>query len=221
MSQMLYAVITGDIKNSTRLSSDELIRLPGVLKGIFNELNLFLEKKEQWLKYSIFRGDSFQLVTSPPAALEVVLFVRAGLRSSYPKAIAASVDCRLAIALGTVGHLSDNITESSGEAFNLSGLLLERMGKSVFMAAETQLPELNAELNTELALCNELVVRWTYSQATLIPKLLNAETQTVIAGEAGISQAAVAKKLQTMGWLAVEQLLLRYRILCNQNFPDL
>ncbi|KAF0199039.1 MAG: hypothetical protein FD166_664 [Bacteroidetes bacterium] len=221
MSQMLYAVITGDIKNSTRLSSDELIRLPGVLKGIFSELNLFLEKKEQWLKYSIFRGDSFQLVTSPPVALEVVLFVRAGLRSAYPKAIAASVDCRLAIALGTVGHLSDNITESSGEAFNLSGLLLERMGKSVFMAAETQLPELNAELNTELALCNELVVRWTYSQATLIPKLLNAETQTVIAGEAGISQAAVAKKLQIMGWLAVEQLLLRYRILCNQNFPGL
>jgi len=221
MSHKLYAVITGDIRNSTRLSSDELIRLPGVLKGIFSELNHFLEKKGQWLKYSIFRGDSFQLVTSPAAAIEVVLFVRAGLRTAYPKAIAASVDCRLAIALGTIGHLSDNITESSGEAFNLSGLLLERMGKSVFMAAETTLPEINAELNTELALCNELVVRWTFSQATLIPKLLNAETQTVIAGEAGISQAAVAKKLQIMGWQAVEQLLSRFRTLCNQNFPEL
>ncbi|MBK6345235.1 MAG: hypothetical protein IPF68_04750 [Bacteroidales bacterium] len=221
MSQSLYAVITGDIRNSTRLSTDDLIRLPVVLKNIFSELNLFLSKRKQWLKYSIFRGDSFQLVASPAAALEVVLYVRAGLRSAYPKAVTSAVDCRMAIALGPVSHLSENITESSGEAFNRSGLLLERMGKSAFLAADTPIPSMTAELNTELALCTELVGRWTHSQAILVPMLLNAETQTSIAGSTGISQAAVAKKIHIMGWPAIEQLLSRYRFLYEDNFVKL
>ncbi|MFH1118457.1 MAG: hypothetical protein V1775_01450 [Bacteroidota bacterium] len=218
MSNSLYTVITGDIRNSTRLPATDLARLPFVLKEIFNEMNLFLKNKDQWIKYSIFRGDSFQLVTQPAAALEAALLLRAGLRSAYPATVAAAVDCRLAIAIGSTGNLSENITESTGEAFTLSGRLLESMGKSHYMAAVTPVLSMTLELNTELALCDALIRRWTHLQALLVPKLLNSQTQSAIAVSTGISQSAVARKLQAMGWQAIEQLLSRYHVLCEQNF---
>jgi len=220
MVHPLYAVITGDVRNSTRLPVADLIRLPSVLKEIFNTLNLFLEKKGQWLKYSIFRGDSFQLVIEPASAFETVLFVRAGLRSAFPATVARAVDCRLAVAIGTVENMSDNITESTGEAFIQSGRLLDELKKSFLMAIYTPNPSITSELNTELALCDELIRRWTHSQALLVPKLLNADAQSFIADKTGISQSAVAKKLQSMGWLSIAQLSDRYQNLCTQLYQE-
>lgn len=216
MNYPFYAVITGDVRKSTMLPAADLVRLPMVLKEIFNEFNLQLKNRDQSLKYSIFRGDSFQLVTGPANALQAALFVRAGLRSAYPTTVSAAVDCRLAIAIGNIRNLSDNITESIGEAFTQSGRLLENMKKPSLMAIHTPSPSATSELNTELALCDELVRRWTHSQALLVPKLLNADVQMSIADDTGISQPAIAKKLQAMGWQAIDQLLLRYREICQE-----
>lgn len=220
MNQPLYAVITGDIKKSTRLPAADLVRLPSVLKEIFNAFGKTPEPKGRLLKYSIFRGDSFQLVIEPESVLEAMLFVRAGLRAAYPGSVAKAVDCRLAAAIGSIENLTDNITESTGEAFTLSGRLMEDIKKSFLMAIITPDPSATSELNTELALCDKLMSRWTYSQALLLPKLLNGEMQTSIADESGISQAAVAKKIQAMGWQAIEMLLQRYLHLCQQMAVD-
>lgn len=210
MDLPLYAVITGDIRKSTGLAAADLVRLPDVLKEIFNELNRLLQKKGQWVKYSIFRGDSFQLLLNPSFALHAALFVRAGLRAAYPSTLASAVDCRLGIAINSIENLHDNITESTGEAFTQSGRLLESLKKSFLMAIQTPIPSITSELNTELALCDELVKRWTSSQARLVPFLLSDDLQTSIAQQTGISQAAVAKKIQIMGWQAIELLLMRY-----------
>jgi hypothetical protein len=220
MNQPLYAVITGDIKKSTRLPAADLVRLPSVLKEIFNALGKTPEPKGRLLRYSIFRGDSFQLVIEPESVLEAMLFIRAGLRAAYPGSVAKAVDCRLAAAIGHIENLTDNITESTGEAFTLSGRLMEDIKKSFLMAIITPDPSATSELNTELALCDKLMSRWTYSQALLLPKLLNGEMQTSIADESGISQAAVAKKTQAMGWQAIEMLLQRYLHLCQQMAVD-
>lgn len=218
MNQPLYAVITGDIKNSTRLPAADMARLPSVLKNIFNEFGKTPEPKGRLIRYSIFRGDSFQLVLEPESALEAMLFIRAGLRAAYPGTVAKAVDCRLAAAIGPIQNLTENITESTGEAFTLSGHLLEDMKKTFLMAITTPNPDSTIELNTELALCDKIITRWTHIQAQLIPKLLNAEVQAKIADDLNISQAAVAKKIQTMGWLAIEMLLIRYQHLCQNSF---
>ncbi len=220
MNQPLYAVITGDIKKSTRLPAADLVRLPSVLKEIFNAFGKTPKPKGRLLKYSIFRGDSFQLVIEPESVLEAMLFIRAGLRAAYPGSVAKAVDCRLAAAIGHIENLTDNITESTGEAFTLSGRLMEDIKKSFLMAIITPYPSATSELNTELALCDKLMSRWTYSQALLLPKILNGEMQTSIADESGISQAAVAKKIQAMGWQAIEMLLQRYLHLCQQMTID-
>ncbi|NTW23065.1 MAG: hypothetical protein HGA37_00070 [Lentimicrobium sp.] len=221
MNQPLYAVITGDIKKSTRLPAADLARLPSVLKNIFNQFGKMPEPKGKLLRHSIFRGDSFQLVLEPESALEAMLFIRAGLRAAYPGTVAKAVDCRLAAAIGSIDNLTDNITESTGEAFTLSGHLMEDMKKTFLMAIITPNPAATSELNTELALCDRIITRWTYAQAQLLPKLLNAEVQAKIADDLGISQAAVAKMLQVMGWQAIEMLLLRYQHLCQNSFRDI
>lgn len=217
MNPHLYAVITGDIRKSTQLQPTDLARLPAVLKKIFGDYNLVLNKNDQHLRYSIFRGDSFQLLLDPYYALEASLFIRAGLRIAYPATVARAVDCRLAIAIDTIENLSENITESSGEAFTRSGRLLETMKKSVMMAIETPSPAMTGELNTELALCDEIVKNWTSAQASIIPGLLNNRLQVSLAMEKGISQAAIAKKTQKAGWPAIELLLIRYRFLCEST----
>jgi len=216
MNPHQYAVLTGDVRKSTHLPATDLARLPSVLKEIFGNLSQLLAKKNQEVKYSIFRGDSFQLVLEPSSALSAALFIRAGLRATYPTTVSNAVDCRLAIGLGSIENMSDNITESTGEAFTQSGRLLEQIKKPSLMAITTSDADVTRELSTEFALCDELIRRWTHSQAVLVPGLLNGETQVSIADVAGISQAAVARKIQSMGWLAIEQLLNRYDELCKR-----
>lgn len=216
MDHPLYAVITGDIRKSTRLPAADLVRLPDVLRKIFTELNLCEEKKGNWVKYSIFRGDSFQLLLRPESALKSALYIRAGLRSAYPTTLASAVDCRMAIAIDTIENLSENITESTGNAFTLSGRLLENIGKHTLMAIHTSDKAINDELNTELALCDEIVKRWTHSQALLVPGLINENTQTLLAESFDISQSAVALKVQKLGWQAISTFLTRFESLCNQ-----
>lgn len=216
MEQPLYAVITGDIRKSSRLPDRDLARLPRVLKDIFSGLQAFLPEHQPEIRFSVFRGDSFQLVLDPASALEAAIVIRAGLRSAYPSTVSEAVDCRLAIAIGCIEHLSENITESSGEAFTSSGRLLDELKKSVYWAVSTPVAEITRELNLELALADELVKRWTHSQASLVPQLLNDKRQTSIAVFAGISQAAIAKKLRAMSWYPLALLMDRYRELCKQ-----
>ncbi|MBL7905010.1 MAG: hypothetical protein JNL22_08300 [Bacteroidales bacterium] len=213
----VYAVLTGDIRNSTRMPETDQARLPQALKLIFSNLSDQLRNKGSQLESSIFRGDSFQLVTDPIAAIDVALGIRAGLRAAFPAKAGTAIDCRIAIGIGTVRNMRENITESSGEAFLVSGRLLENMGKTFLMRIETPHTEATQQLNILLALCDVIVKRWTYRQALLVPDLINDATQTGIAATSGTSQAAVASKINAMGWQAISQFRAHYTEICRLN----
>lgn len=217
MTEPVYAVLTGDIRNSTRMPENEQARLPQVLRAIFSNLKDLLGRKGCRLESSIFRGDSFQLVTDPVAALDVTLGIRAGLRAAFPAKAGAAIDCRIAIGIGTVSNMRENITESSGEAFFISGRLLEQMGKTFLMRIGTPVAETTQQLNIPLALCDVIVKRWTHRQALLVPDLINDVTQTGIAATSGTSQAAVASKINAMGWQAIMQFRAHYVETCKLN----
>ena len=215
MTEPVYAVLTGDIKNSTRMAENDQDRLPDVLRAIFSNLKDLLGQKGCRLESSIFRGDSFQLVTDPVAALDVTLGIRAGLRAAFPAKAGDAIDCRIAIGIGTVRNMSENITESSGEAFLSSGRLLEQMGRTFLMRFETPVQEATQQLNIPLALCDVIVKRWTHRQALLVPDLISETTQTGIAAASGTSQAAVASKINAMGWQAITQFRAHYVETCK------
>lgn len=122
-----YAVITGDVIDSSGLTAPQRKELPGLIHRVSDELQAWYGP-ERLTPISIFGGDSWQtLLARPSDALRVALFVRASLLASE-----LNVDTRLAIGVGGVDFVPESgIEEADGEAFRLSGRLLEEESKAV------------------------------------------------------------------------------------------
>ncbi len=210
MSNQLYAVITGDIIRSSKLSTVELTQLPAVFASAVQQVDKICKQPDGTTRFSIFRGDSFQLLTPPASALKALVLIKAELRKAYPKTLANAVGARIAIALGTVSHIAPNITESTGEAFTLSGHLLDTIPYNRHTVFGFNNGEVDKELNTALALADEITGKWTTSQASLVPYLLSGFTQQEIAIQTQNSQPTSLRKIKSMGWLGINGLLIRY-----------
>lgn len=115
-----YAVVTGDVIDSSSLAADQRKLLPGELHRIGDELVALLGA-DRVSPLAVFGGDSWQVLVNAPAdALKAALYVRASLLASR-----LDVDTRLAIGIGTVDFVGESIEESDGEAFRLSGRALK------------------------------------------------------------------------------------------------
>jgi len=205
-----FAVITGDVIKSSKLTAGELSRLPAVFVQVVNEVDRICKQPAGTTKYSIFRGDSFQIITPPACALKTLIILRAELRKTYPKTVANAVDVRTAVAIGTVSHFADNITESTGEAFTKSGHLLDKLPHSRQTIFGSAIPETDKELNTSLSLADEIIRKWTSSQTSLISYLLSGLTQQEIALKTGSTQPTILRKVKSLGWQGISDLLIRY-----------
>lgn len=217
MENTLYTVLTGDIVKSSRLSPADLRRLPEVLTTIFQSIDPVCKPAGFATRYSIFRGDSFQLICEPACALKAWLIIRAGLRSNYPAPLSRSVDARIGIAVGKVDHLAGNITESSGEAFNLSGRLIETLKAPHLTAFTSGNSQTNRNLNIDLMFADDILRRWTTSQCRIVPFLLQSLNQSEIAKATKTRQPTVAAKVTAMGWNAFEHWMNYYIALTGES----
>ncbi len=109
----LFAVITGDIINSSEFETKIWIKK---LKEILSEA----DSERNW---EIFRGDSFQLICEAEKALEILLFIKSGIKSIK------GLDVRMAIGLGEITYKGNKISESNGSAFVNSGRSFENLKK--------------------------------------------------------------------------------------------
>ncbi|MHC1776138.1 MAG: SatD family protein [Lentimicrobium sp.] len=220
MKSQLFAVLTGDLIRSSKLSGRELSRLPAAFSAVVNQVDQACHQPEGTTKFSIFRGDSFQLLTTPQSALKTLFLLKAELRITFPKTIADSVDARIAVTLGTVSHIAPNITESTGEAFTQSGHLLDTIPHNRQTLFGFKGGEADRELNTALTLADEITRKWTTSQAALVFWLLQGMTQKEIALKTSNSQPTIMKKIKTMGWQGISELLGRYDEIIHNIAPD-
>ncbi|MDY0344331.1 MAG: hypothetical protein RBR28_12215 [Lentimicrobium sp.] len=204
MQTPLYAVLTGDIVKSSRMSPADLKRLPDVLTTIFESIDTICKPADFVTQFSIFRGDGFQVICKPACAIKAWLLIRAGLRSAYPAPLSKTVDSRTGIAVGKVNHLAKNITESSGEAFNLSGRLLEELKAPRLTGFASANEQVNREFNIHLLLADDIIRRWTTAQSLLVPLLLQSMSQDRIAQATHTRQPTVTAKVNAMGWNAIE-----------------
>src|SRR5690606_6221167 len=145
---MIYAVITGDIINSSKEDPDKW--LP-VLK---EALNGFGSSPKEW---EIYRGDSFQLLLKDPLiALQVAIQVKASIKTIK------TLDVRMSIGLGTINHHADQITESNGTAFIHAGEKFEGLKKEKLnLAFESEWNEFNRDVNLFLKLALLTMDHWT------------------------------------------------------------
>lgn len=199
------AVITGDIVRSGRLTSQ---RFKAVQESLHRGSRTLEERfpRDASFPIDVFRGDSWQmLVPDPRDALRVGLFLRAFLRAE------GGVDTRLAIGVGTTdGVVRERVGESRGDAFRVSGELLDKKSPSRmrFRIAGTESWWGEHAIAVVLAVLDVVAARWTSAQGRAICGALFDWKQEQIAerwpGEA-ITQQAAGQHLARAGWDGVRE----------------
>ncbi len=203
-----YAVLTGDLVDSSKLSPEHRQRMLEILKEAFAAVDELLEPAG----FEIYRGDSFQgLVKDPSRALEASLVIRSTLRMDQPDDAPVNWDARTAIGIGTLENLPERVSEGTGEAYRRSGPLLDDMKGDRRLRLATPWEEIDEELNTQAALLDAVIAKWSPGQAEVVCALLGGRSRKEIGRNLGISQAAVHYRVKGAGWTAVERFLERYR----------
>jgi hypothetical protein len=201
----LYAVITGDIVDSSKLPLGQRQKLHRIMKDGSKAL-LKGFKESVPLDVDIFRGDSWQLLVADPSkSLRIALFYRAYLRAWMGT---SRLDTRLAISVGTVDFIpEDRVSGGDGQAYQFSGSSLEGMAKACRMCF--RFPERKDEecLDLLVRLLDVLAANWSDKQARAITGALQGLKQEKIGNlwKPSITQQSVNRHLQRAGWFAVER----------------
>jgi hypothetical protein len=215
----IYAVLTGDIVQSVRLDP---VNLKMIIQGIKEGQARFDKAYPGSMigRADIFSGDSWQvLMGDEHLSFRAVLYFRAVVKAVK----GLNADTRIALAWGKIDESTVNperISESTGEAFTLSGRALAEMDKSRRLImklsdalAKNKLSDY-AFLSYTLLLIEEITNRWTEKQAeAIVPAMLGVK-QKIIASELGLAQSTVNKRLKGAGWKNLSQYLdfIEYRL---------
>lgn len=185
------AIITGDIVNSTKLSLSDRESMLNILRTIPQMLSPIHD-----VSIEIFRGDSFQIgISDVRKALLTALSIRAYLRSHKSESSKMTLDARLAIGIGTLDYETEALSTSDGEAYRLSGRLLDGMDKSRLKIV-TPWMSVNDELDLETAFADDIISSWTQSQSRIILlRFLTSKSHAELAKELGVSRQMVDKSL--------------------------
>jgi len=201
----LYAVITGDIVNSSKLPLEQRQKLHRIMKDGSKAL-LKAFKDSVPLEVDIFRGDSWQLLVADPSkSLRIGLFYRVYLRAWMG---ASRLDTRMAIAVGTIDFVPDDrVSGGDGQAYQYSGNSLEEMAKGSNMCFRFPEREVEEFLDLLVHLLDVLATNWSDKQALAIIGALQGLKQEKIGSlwKPSITQQSVNRHLQRAGWFAVEK----------------
>jgi hypothetical protein len=204
-SSRRYAVLTGDIVGSSKLSKPDRQRLPQLLKRAARETQKAFPGTAP-LELDVFRGDSWQwLLQDDVRCLRIALYLRACLRSEAERG--RGLDTRIAIAIGPVDFVPKNaVSEGDGEAYRASGRALEQLPGNRLLTLTATDQTLPSGVDVSLQLLDAVVQGWTGKQAEAVTGALRGWTQEKIAQtwSRAISQPAVTKHLAKAFWPNVE-----------------
>ena len=221
-SNNVYAVITGDLVNSRLYNKNDYGIIIDRLKELFIQLNNIYPNG--MVNFEIYRGDSFQgVVLQPELSLKIAIILRALFKSIEPtskkniknKGSSGFCDVRIAIGIGKIEHISERLGETQGQAFELSGLLLEDMKASnQRLAIKTIYQDINDELDTSTKLADVIISKWsTKTSEPVLYSLLEGESQITIANKLSISQPAVHERLKNSNYDQIIPYIKRFELL--------
>jgi hypothetical protein len=202
-AQKEYAVLTGDVVDSSKLPKAKRQALPGLLQKASAETRKAFPDAVP-LAVDVFRGDGWQLLVGDSVrALRIGLFFRACLRSGTERG--RGLDTRVAVAIGQVDFVPERVSQGDGEAYRLSGRGLEEMVRKQRLLLVFPPDREPAGTSVIVRLLDALARGWTGKQAMALRGALRGWTQEKIAQEwpEPISQQAVTKHLEGAQWPAV------------------
>jgi hypothetical protein len=178
----MVSIITGDIVNSRKLSSELWI------DGFKALLNKFGKTPIDW---EIYRGDEFQLEIKQA---EESLFVALQLKAYFKK---LKLDVRMSIGIGDKTYSGQKISESNGTAFLRSGEVFQSLKKQkVNLAVNSGNIDLDKDLNLKLRLASTFMDSWLPQSAELVLSAMQNPnlSQEGLGQMLGINQAAVSRR---------------------------
>ena len=198
------SVISGDIINSTKLTSEQ-----------FDILLTRIKETQQWISdgnslnaHSIRRGDEFQTVVHDiENALRYTILYRIGI-----KALGKQFDSRISFAIASNADLRESVSQSMGEAFVLSGRGLKNFknDKLVFNSDRLELSE-NFDLLFKY-LDKQLTELTSRQCEVMLPMLKNSDELSIseLSQRLNIAIATTSKSLKASGWSLISELNLRF-----------
>jgi hypothetical protein len=185
-------VITGDIVGSRKIADKEAL-----IEALHEVLEVLSRRFEA--RSEIYRGDQFQVLlpVADNSVLAAVL-IRAAIISRSPSK-KQMWDARIAIGIGPVETPMNKVTESSGEAFLLSGQGLDKIDKTgdrLYIMTSSAVIDRQLALITRLA--DDIISHWShYSAQVAYLNLLYNESQQALAKRLGRSQPTIHTRLAT------------------------
>lgn len=177
----MVAVITGDIIKSRQTEVETwIVALKDILANYGNN-------PYDW---EMYRGDSFQFITTPQQALHLSYIIKAGMKK------VKNIDVRIGIGIGEITYRAEKVTESNGPAFVNSGNAFDSLKKQT-LAIQTPWNDFDEVMNTMFDLATLTMDRWTEKTSEImLLKLTDSElNQKEIAmylnkkGQGNISEA--------------------------------
>lgn len=203
-----YAVLTGDIINSSKMSVEKLKSVRKQLRDSTKKLNNF-EKGLVIGDIDFFRGDGWQLLLKyPKYALRCTLYLRAALIGLQ------QADTKISVGIGNIDHIDNKkVSRSTGGAFTFSGEALDQMKRKERICIRFSREDRSDEkmLTSIFILCDALVKHWRSRQAEAVIGALEGLTQAEIADrlKPTVSQQAVKKLLENAQIQAIERVLIK------------
>jgi hypothetical protein len=215
MSDIIIAVITGELAESRTISASLLGKIPDILRSSFGELNKILSAGES-LEYEIIRMDEFLCVSkSPVSALRSLLLLASEFRSRSYRELKIRTDLKLSLGLGPAEMLKNELRESDGTSFRLADSGLRNMKRNQRLTISSGNESLNGEFSVSCSFMDILIHDWSDEQAEAFFHRLSGKNQVQISEELKISQPAVNRRLKAAHYDAIEQFMKRYKTLVS------
>ncbi|MCK0190104.1 SatD family protein [Arenibacter sp. F20364] len=194
----MVAIITGDIINSDQYAASEWM---DVLKPYLGQQG---ETPNDW---EIYRGDEFQIRTTPERALSMAIQIKALIKSIK------NLDVRMGIGLGSETFVGSSVSQSNGKAYQRSGRIFETLKEQKLnLAIVTGDDDKDNTFNLMLKLALHFMDDWSTVSAQMVSLALtkpNASQQEV-ADQLKIRQSAVSQRLKRARMDLVLDLLAYY-----------
>ncbi len=214
MKTKRYAVLTGDVVNSSKLTSEQSAKAMQWLRDAANKFT-YLYPESIIGELDTFRHDSWQMLMAEPSlSLRAAVYLRVSLMRHSGKSVL--YDSRVSIGVGDVETIDESrISNSRGPAFTISGKNLDAMERTrLTYEVQKEVPVAFALLGrAAVPLLDCLITDWTPTVARAVHGSLERLTQEKIAEllppnpRTGrpVTRQAVADSLERGHWGTVEE----------------
>jgi hypothetical protein len=201
----MVAIITGDIINSENYQVAEWMPF------LKEQLSKYGETPKVW---ELYRGDEFQIKTTPAKALELCILLKARLKTIK------GLDVRMAIGIGMETFVGKSISESNGTAYQYSGRVFEKLREQKLnITIKTGIIDKDETLNLLLKLALDFMDEWSPVSAEIVYLALDkpAMQQQELGNILGIQQSAVSQRQKRARLDLVQQVLAYYSSIINSK----